>query len=355
MKKIGVLTFHRSENYGAYLQCYALQKTLKEKAYNVSVINYVTEADIKKYRLLNTSSLKNFMISVITLADRLKRRKNFDAARKYLRYSNINEQYDIAIVGSDQMWNPDLSGGSLDPFYTLKEIKANRKISYAVSTGNSDNVNKYSNVFLELLKDLDYISVREETTAIKMRKITPKDIEVVLDPVFLLSREEWEKEIAEKCSNKNDSLYRKKYILSYFISSKPLEQLELLSEKVGLGVIGLAPLPLEKHLIKHAYSKGPFEFVKLIKNAKIVATTSFHGVAFSILLNKDFYVLTPKKETRDRIDNLLNALGIENRIIENKEQLEGLKIEKIDYTKVNARLGKLRKESLSWLVNALEN
>lgn len=65
MKKIGIITYHFARNYGAVLQCYALQKYLINKGYDVEVINYISKVqynnnDYYKHGI----SLKNIAINI---------------------------------------------------------------------------------------------------------------------------------------------------------------------------------------------------------------------------------------------------------------------------------------------------
>ena len=163
MKRIGVITYYKSLNYGAFLQCYALQKILKENN-NSSVIDYISTEDLLKYRLISTKSIKATIKSIILLPINIKRKHNFSKAQKKLHLSNTDDPHDIIIVGSDQMWNPNLNGGKLDKMYTLEHIDAPKKISYAVSVGDDSVIDENEEESKEIIRRLDHTSVLEEST-----------------------------------------------------------------------------------------------------------------------------------------------------------------------------------------------
>lgn len=355
MKKTGILTFHRAHNYGATLQAYALQiKT------NSFIIDYYSSYIYNQYKIfkpLRKNVFKYIVSTIRTIRNytiHKERYINFENFISKLNLINIDKvsTLDVLITGSDQVWNPGITGG-LSDFYTLNFGKDNiKRISYAASIGNVNNVEKYKQEYKEKLSKLDKISVREESAKTELEKILPtKDIEVVLDPTLLLTKQEWNNKI------KNISSESEKYILVYVVEENDeyIKIVNELSHKTGLGVIHFGEKnPGYYNEKKTCYTKGPLEFVNLIKNADYIVATSFHATVFSIIFNKKFWVV-PHKSTGSRVTDLLKKLEISNRAVNTLEEFNNRNYdEEIDYKKVNKILEKEREKSINWLIDAIE-
>lgn len=351
MKKIGVITFHHSLNYGAYLQCYALQSALSAMGYKSSVIDYETPADIERYKLLSFSSPKKAIKSLLLYPVNKSRQKSFDDAMKKIRLTSPSAKYDAAITGSDQVWNMYLCGGAIDPMFTLEKVNAERKLSYAASIGDESAVKKYPNEFKELMNGLDYVSVREQQAKNALEKVSSKNIKVAIDPTALLIKDEWAKKIADIPRNKEE------YIFSYFIGIRKDQKKALakICKKLNLQTTSFTQLPKEKYIYKYCYTEGPFSFLARLRDSKIVITSSFHGTILSIIFHKNFYVLMPDPKKRSRMDNILKLVGLTDRIIETEADIDKINLGDIDYSEPQKKLDKLRQESLDWLKNAIEN
>lgn len=367
MKKIGILTFHNAYNYGAMLQAYALQKKISTKNY-VEIIDYRNKVIEKQYKLIRPyqKSLKKFIKSlcgdIIMFPLNLKRKNVFIKfmKKRYILSSKIKtskdlddiiRKYDVIIVGSDQVWNIGLTEG-LSNIYTLNFDSKALKISYAASVGDASQINENIDVFQEKLKDINYISVREEDARDELSKIIQKKIKVVLDPTLLLKKEEWE-ELLDK--GKYDE---EKYILAYVVEADKeyIKIVNDLSQKTGLKVIHFNKFnPGYNNVLKNAYTEGPLEFVNYIKNAEYVVATSFHATVFSIIFNKKFFII-PHKKTGSRVTNLLDKLGIKGRTFNSFNEFK-----KIDYNfdtnweEVNNKLDIERENSINWLFNAIND
>ncbi len=355
MKKIGILTFHRAHNYGAVLQSYALQ--LKTKSF---IIDYYSPYIYDQYKLFKPlrKNVIKFIISLVrdfrNYKVNKKRYINFEKVISNLPLISLEEtnNMSILITGSDQVWNPEITNG-LSDIYTLNFGNDNiKRISYAASVGNINNIEKYKNEYKDKISKLDRISVREESAKLELEKILPyKKIEVVLDPTLLLTEKEWNNEI------KSIKSENKKYILAYVVEENDnyLKIVNKLSKETGLGIIHFGRKnPGYNNEIKTCYTSGPLEFVNLIKNADYIVTTSFHATVFSIIFNKKFWVV-PHRTTGSRVTDLLNKLGISHRIVNTLEEFEKRNYdENIDYNKVNKILEKEREKSINWLADAIE-
>lgn len=349
--KIGTITFYKAMNYGAFLQCFALQKVLKGLGHDTSVIKYENPLDIERYKNFSLRNPKGIIKTIVSFRSMNSRRTNFRKAQALLSLSSISEDFDVAITGSDQVWNPNLCGGRIDEYFSLEKINAHKKVAYAASIGEESVVRRQSDSFEKLLNGIDYISVREDQAKKALQDVSNKEITVTVDPTALLNKEEWLSAINHI---KNDET---PYILSYFmeIRRNKARALSTISRKTNLKVISYSQIPIERHIYKKCFSDGPFEFLARLRDAKLVITSSFHGTILSIILHKNFYVLMPNKKRRSRIDNILELVGLTDRVIETEEDIDRITLKDINYAEPQRKLNALRQESLDWLKDALED
>ena len=324
MKTIGVITFHQANNYGAVLQAYALCSYLNSiDGVSAEVINYQSSAIEKRNMHLPFDkqthlSTKNMVKGFLNYRNIKTNRAVFDSFRKrYLplstalskqQLSEETSKYDILICGSDQIWNLDIT--EADKSYFLDFSKDHQlKYSYAASVGESQLVTQHKDFFNQQLAHFQMISVREESLVNELEQVIVKKARKVLDPVFLLDSIEWRRIATD--------VKRESYILVFKMgTNKTGERIlsfakELAQEK-GLKVILLSDKEVwyKYRDYIHFGVATPEEFIGLINNAEIVVTNSFHATAFSLILNKEFYVDTqiPRAE---RIKDLLNLCGLE--------------------------------------------
>lgn len=366
-KKIGIITFHSAHNYGASLQCYALQETLKKKGYDTKIINYRNNKIDKNFKILtfNRTSFKQFirsiLVNIILIKKNIKRNRAFEnfinnqlnLSKKYKTEEELKKDfpdYDVYITGSDQVWSYNLLG-ELEDSYTLNFGNSKTKrISYAASVGNPESIIIHKEEFCEKLKNIDFLSVRENETKENLNKIMNRNIEVTLDPALLLDKNEWE----EKIKNKENE--KEKYIFVYAIGEHPenLKIANYLSERTGLKIIHVEKRNKYNNILKNAYESGPFEFINYVKNAEYVVTTSFHATVFSVIFNKKLWTVPPL-DTGCRITNLLKRLNMDNRVVYTLEEFKNKKYdEEIDYSNINKILKEERKKSIDWLINSIE-
>lgn len=352
MKKIGIITFHRAYNYGAYLQVYALSKVI-----NAFVIDYSDKKLYRNYRLIRPfrkniiKYLHNLIEDIKYYRMNKKRKISFEQfINNRLPLIPFNEgltECDMIIVGSDQVWNPNITQGISD-VYTLNIPNIRMKVSYAASLGNSKLDDKYKNKIKKNLSSFDYISVRENTGKEILMDILPKKkIEVTLDPVLLLTKEQWDEEIVST----GDILLNEKYILAYVVepNDEYRKIVNYVSKKENLKVVHFEKKDSYDNVLYNAYTCNPFQFIKLIKNAEYIITTSFHATIFSIIYNKKFWII-PHKQTASRVTDLLKKFNISNRDVKTLEEFKKVNYrENIDYTKINDILENERKKSINWL------
>lgn len=327
-QKIGVLTFTRANNYGAVLQNYALVEYLKKNINDCSVntIDYrstVLEEPyaVSPFQYDGSNPLKKVWYMVRSLANIRKFERltsEFDTFRlKYLYMSksysqegdnSLADDFDIFITGSDQVWNDRITGA--DPFYSLGFDTNARKVSYAASCGSVDYI---GDATLHNIKSIDSISVREKDLKEYLEQRLERRIVQVLDPVFLLSKNEWDSLLGE------GRLLKKKYIFAYSVSEKTDDVVGVaknLAKKEKLAIVHL------DHSLRYGvngvkmYGASPLEFIQLIRDAEYVIASSFHAVAFSIIFQKRF-VVVPTEKTKSRITNLLDITNASSNLFDN--------------------------------------
>jgi hypothetical protein len=345
MKKAGIITVSRTNNYGAELQAYALQKKLRNMGYDAVIIDYLYYKHLKYkytkesapdvsfsfskklkqfvlYRLLSPIIELVMPLFIFSLKTRTRRFHNFH--NNHVRFSkqyrsltelkNANHNYDIYIAGSDQVWNPS-TGTSLSPYFLEFAPKDKLKISYASSFGVSAIDKKYYSLYNKYLNNLDIISVRENDGVHLVREITGREATRVLDPTLLLTKDEWLKVID------NPLKLPLNYLVIYQLceSESIIELAYHVAKLLNLEIILItkrAFLNKKYKNIVNITDAGPSEFIEIFSKASYVITNSFHGTAFSINFNIPFYtVLNPVKKNNSRMVDFLNLMNLESRII----------------------------------------
>lgn len=338
MKIIKTITFHNAYNYGAILQTYALQNKIQNLGYKVEVIDFLPEYFINGYKaeLFNFSNgVKGFISSLTSYTVRKKRDEIFEkflkekiklTDKKYFTLKDLrkdNENFEICIAGSDQVWNPSIV---YSPAYFLDFGNENMKrISYAASFGQDKILKDYEERIGEHLKKFDCISVREKSGINLVKELSGKNAVQVLDPVFLLSKDEWKKlenNIIKDFNLKNG------YILVYSMEKNSLimEMAEKLNKYLNKPIVVMHSSYGLKTQIEIIKSKniniligGPQEFVTLFANASCIVTNSFHGTAFSIVFDKPF-LSVPHSTRNTRLQSLLELLKLKQRFINKNDK-----------------------------------
>lgn len=358
--RVGIMTYHKFNNYGSLLQAYALQKKLINLGIEVDVIDYQCDYVKRPYTLssLRKKGLVGYAFGVIGPISRIPRYKNFKKFRKNLVLSssvnkktihNLGDAYDLYLTGSDVVWNHKVT--DMDPNYFLGFVKnCEKKGSYAASFGFKEIPKELIDRYYDLLKDFKYFHLREDVGVQIISDLLNRQAHAVLDPTLLLTKNEWS-EIARNYEMKKD------YILVYQLApSKTLvEFTERLAKEKKLKIKYIS-FPMGK-LVKCSLglTEGPSEWVGLIKHAKYVVSDSFHGTAFSIIFNKQFFTeIAPyRKEFGSRIENILNMFNLSDRLIidgDNKYVDNN-----IDYKLINEKLNIEREKSIAYLSSMLNN
>lgn len=356
--KYATLTFHRTTNYGAMLQTYALQRAIEKMGVETEVLDYrspALEARLKGwkwYRYLDPRIIYAFIARNSYKRDNRKSFKAFSdvyikkSPRIYTTRNELEEAgnyYDKFIVGSDQVWNPGCTGW--DDNFFLNFTKLHKRNSYAASFGFSDTNGDEREWLTQKLKGFNHVSVREASGVKLYEELTGDMSEQVMDPTFLLSKEEWSEIAAKKIVRQE----KKPYILLYLLAetNSIIDFAKKVASETGRKVIYINDRLLPKRGIVNKFYVSPAEWLSYFINADLVVTNSFHGIAFSTNLNLQFWVelLPPPSNVNARILDLLEALDLSSRIITNDIDINC----KINYSITNKVLEKMKSQSVNYL------
>lgn len=327
--KLGIVTIHNVSNYGAVLQSYALKEVIKEK-HEVKILDFDNRHVSRSLDLIRFSfsfhGLLGFGKDLCRLIPRRKvlaKFNRFFSSRMDL--TNYNKEnistFDGFISGSDQIWNPACVTSNnvfISEYFLTFANTEQLKVSYASSCGayefNSSELMQLQNY----LKPYNSLAVREAGTCEMMCEKLGLNVQHVLDPTLLLSKEQW----LRKLGNNN---YRKgRYILLYVIKNTPLlqEVVKYFKAKLNIKVILVEQgLYFSSDIDEHIRDAGPEDFISLFNNAEYVITDSFHGTTFSLIFNKQFLTISPGKNI-NRIESLLSKLNLEERIVYTADEIK---------------------------------
>lgn len=362
--KTAIITCHDVYNYGASLQAYALMHFLKSQGHETKIIDYkpdylshhyefgyVNETN-RYYGICKKSKIFKFLYGLrllpITYATwrRIKPFNKFTTSKLLLtsRYNSYEELVnnppiaDVYVAGSDQIWNCNLPNGK-DPAFYLAFGNPSRKISYAASFAMKGMPQEYANLVKGYLSNLDDISVRE-SSGVEILDGLGYSGTAVIDPVYLLTKEQWDLFSGSKPIVGGD------YILVYNLNhgnELAIKNVVMdIKHKYNCKVVAIDSEFRCKFSDKNIHNAGPIEFVNLIKNAKYIATDSFHGMSFSIILERPFCVMHSHSDS-SRISDMLkevSAIDCLNNTILNFNDKWG---------NIRKKLENKRKESISFL------
>lgn len=345
----GIITFHRAINYGAVLQTYALQKALKKININSEVIDYRNNIIDNRFKFFYNKSLKRFIKDLIYYPIFSKKNKNFEEfIKEYIKTTdqiiknnkefNALKNFDQYITGSDQVWNYKLT--DWDKAYFLDFVNENsKKNSYAASFGMDEIPKHEIHEYQRLLSQFNHISVREEKGAGIIKNLLNRDTNIDLDPTLLLNKEEWTG-ISKLPKEKN-------YILLFVMQKNDsiFKFAEKLAQKTHCKIIYIADSIKRRVHGRYKYTLSPTEWLGYFINAKYIVTNSFHGLAFSINLNKEFFIELQRIPAtgNSRLENMLDLLNLRERQVIDGDNNNIDK--KINWDEVNSILEKKRNES----------
>lgn len=361
--KIGIYTIHSCNNFGALLQAYALSTFLIKNGYDAELVNIMSkEAERSCHYIDKWDNLKSIANNLFSIFNPYihKKVKNFTCFMDELPLSKryyCNEdytknpiEYDLHLVGSDQVWN--VEKGLDDKFYFLPFLKSDAvKASFASSFGNVIAAEKYEHEIKSLLKSFSKVSVREKDAEIFLNVKCGIKATNVLDPTFLLSKNDWD------LISGSSPIIKGKYILYYGFDRNQEcgDILKRVKKQLGLPLIGISVSTSSPYRFDRFYQEaGPIEFLNLIKNASLILTSSFHGVAFALNFRKEFIVINHGTRM-SRMESLLSLFDMRNRIISKCDDLQEMFTHEIDYSSLNPIIDSKILDSQNQLFNTINN
>lgn len=352
MKKVGILTFHYANNYGAVLQAYALRKKINDLGgYEAELINYVPQG--YAYSLPINSE--------VDYEQMLEKRRIFErfliercGVNKPMIHKITGNEYDYYCVGSDQVWN--LQSGIVIEDYFFANLDADAcKFAYAASIGMSTHVAKgYADVFAKYVPKFKAVSLREEEQVEFIESTCKLSCKTVADPSLLLTPEDYEEVMCQ------DSLRTKPFIFFFWLQHdhellKGVEFVNILSRKYELEVVHSIPNATSCMFAKDGgcmIYEGVEHFLWYIKHAQIVVTNSYHATLFSMQFQTNFFVF-PVEQMRSRIDMLSEKYGIGERLIEKYMGSDEIE-QKMDFEYIQNIIQKERADAMIYLKDALD-
>ncbi len=366
--KIALITIHCVNNYGAILQAYATQITFSKYG-DVEIINYNNRHASRSFDLIRISaSIHGVMGTIKDVLRFFPRRRAIRKFRQFISNNVVQTSaykaselmrglagtYDVYVAGSDQIWNPGCvsSNKVLDDIYFLGFTPGNsRKISYASSIGGHKFSAAEELLVKKYLRKFGSISVREKSTQVYLQGLLGKPVQHVLDPTLLLDKTEW----LRVAGLGSEVIPDERYILLYTVPKVPLikKVVEKFSKKFRIKVVAIDQgLTTGVKVDRQIRDAGPKEFLKLFACAEFIVTDSFHGVCFSINFERPFVAVSSKAHS-NRIESLLNLVGLEDRLIDNELQIKDIKIEH-SYSCAYEMLSIEREKSLEFIAESLK-
>lgn len=347
--KIGVLTFWDSQdNYGQLLQCFALQKYLIDAGHDVFLIRYKHDNDydniyvksplgkriIRLFNpfffaraiLIRLHNLQKESENKVRLFDEFRIRFLKTSDVLYTSYGELREnppEADVYIVGSDQVWNPNYTGGQdikaykkiVNSYFLNFGCENTKRISYAASWGVKSLDDEKKRLIMPLLQKFDYVSVREESGINLCQQCGYKNAKWVCDPTILLPANIY-RDVYKASKIKK---IEEPYILLYMLNNQfefDVNKIYDFAKKKKLKVVYVTGNGVSDKR-KKTFATIP-EWLYLIDNATYVITNSFHCGVFSTIFNKQYGIIPlsgKDKEMNLRFESLFSLYGIDSRFI----------------------------------------
>lgn len=338
--KVGIVTFHDADNFGAMLQSYGLQTALQKLGAQSSFLEFPAKAAAAE------TPASPLMQRI--LQHREHRQQLFEDFRNtYLNREPFTAEqakdYDLFVSGSDQVWNPAITGA--EGKYLLTFAEPAKRCAYAASFGTAALPENCEAYFAGELRKFHRISVREMSGAELVKKLTGAEARVDLDPTMLMDGTQWEPLMAEP---KEQTPYL--LLITVQNDMNLLRLATQLAEARGLKltVISASFFPPLGFQPWSDVSVG--DWLRLVHDAEVVLSSSFHGLVFSILFHKEFYsnpLVSGLEDRNSRVTDLMELLGIPARPA-------GREAAPLDWELLDARLAALRADSWAYLKTLVE-
>ena len=359
MKKIAVITYHNSFNYGAALQAYATSKVLEALGYDVRFIDYYPK-NLRDFGTLKTTFreagyktrniIKRIALTAVRYPSHKRLRKVFDdfaynnlpLTRTYLSREDIRNdppEADIYCTGSDQVWNNFYTHDFDGTFFLDFVPEGKERIALAASFGKESFSEDELGYIKEHVSKYDCITVRENTAKKILEELGIKDVSVIPDPTILADPKVWE-DFAE------DPKINAPYILVYQLhgDGEALKKAMKYGKEKGIRVIRINTfLHHFRPSCRNILTPDPHKFIGLFRDAEYVFTDSFHGTVFSLIFKRKLAVDMPRKFS-DRIETLLKSVEAEGFVLGKLDEWK-IKAANADYGIINSNMERYRLRS----------
>lgn len=381
--KIGLCLKYEQMNYGSKLQALATLRVMELMGHECKIIHYdkaglwfkikslprIFDATFRQDKIEDWSrnhAYKKHPEIAPMLAKRRKIFKEYDATYfdsyevKGKFYSDIQKlasNFDAVITCSDQLWSPAGLGTN---FYNLMFVPDNvKKVSFASSFGVSQIPWYQKKATARYLRRIEFVSCRENRGAEIVKELTSRDVPVLMDPVFAFDKEQWEQIVPA------ERIYDEPYIFCYFLGSNIAYRkvAKKFAYEKGLKIVFLKFLDQYVEYDEHFGDISPFDvdpnkFLNILRGAEYVFTDSFHGCAFSILMQKNFVIFNRYSNLscaskNSRIDTVCGNLELDNRRVNANSELNTITESNIDWASVATKTQKYRERMWNYLNEAL--
>ncbi len=358
--RIAILTQPLRANYGGILQAYALQYTLKKLGHNSTIIEQEYIQPIKYFKLLFDIPKRLYTKYILKKREyifsehinnkhQIERRKYTSSfITKYIQncftkgYNSIDiNQYDAFIVGSDQVWRPLYNWGNIDKMFLSFIPKESdlKRISYAASFGTSEweFTPEQTAVCTKLLSRFDAVSVREKDGIDLCREFLKRnDAVCVLDPTLLHYKAVYENLCKDIPAIEENTLCA--YILD--LNEDVRQKLENIATEKGLN--------LKIVSADNNCTLTVPEWIAMFRDAECIVTDSFHGTAFSIIFNKEFFSIANIGRGRSRFTSLLSQFDLTSRLYSSVNEIR-FNNDVINWDSVNEKRNALIQDSIRFI------
>ncbi len=373
MKKVGIMSMQRIANYGSFLQAYALKQLIEELDCKVEFVDYHVGAPVITE---NADSKNKFIRKIGKGLETFRYQAPLAHKLSFIRYKqsfskkcmpllgvtdekNYNPALDCLVIGSDEVFNciqkNSNVGYSLELFG--KDNNAKRLLTYAASFGNTtlEKLQKYKKAdeVGALLKKFDAISVRDANSGDIVKQLTGQEPLYNLDPVLTY-------DYMNCCDKIPQIKMQEKYLILYAyagrISNSEADWISAYAKKKKLKVYAIGGI---QKCADRFIECSPFEVLAYFKNAEEVITDTFHGSIFSVITHRAFTTLIRKSVgdsygNEEKLSDLLERLGLADRMTTKIEDVENINVQAIDYTKVDVLLKEQREVAKEYLQKNLE-
>ncbi len=352
--KIGILTYHRSHNFGALFQGIATRTLLESQGHEVYFIDYWPKYHKAMYSLfsfwvLNHTTIGGAVCYILKCLEdvrtkRIRKKKYESFIEKYIVPWCVKSEttFDVIIYGSDQIWRKQPYINAYNPIYFgVNNYITKKHLAYAASMGVMKIDDKDREILKRYISHIDKLSVREENLLTLVHELGFKEAITCLDPAILMTAELWNKLFPLPESPKE------KYALfvNYIPDSFNEQIIRKHANDAGLKFIKVNGSVLKKDTDDALTSLSPLELFNLIRNASFIYSSSFHAMVFSVIYHKQFYASF--KNNSFRAFSLLDKLDLKPRLLNSQSGIS--ENHEIDYIQVDNKLENMRKKSLDFL------